>query len=290
MRLELAGSLVQPEPLVIRFDANSNFNTPTYLDLGYTHFEVICIGAGGGMGGGIDTANTGTLIRSYGGAGGGGGFHRVRGLLSALPVSCPVVVGVGGALGAEHASNPAATTDGGDGGSSTFNNNTCRASGGKGGRRVQSNSLTVTTQANGGDGGIGNRTNAGGGATGGTAGTPTATGPGTLGTAGADGTLFNNIGKGGGGGAGGVGKYGGITCNAATFGGRGSYNPGDTSVYGPGDAPGNDASSGAVNVVPGGASGAKAAPLNGLPTVYGQSQGVRAPGNPGVVILRLTAE
>jgi hypothetical protein len=41
--------------------------------------------------------------------------------------------------------------------------------------------------------------------------------------------------------------------------------------------------------MPGGASGAKAAPLNGLPTVYGQS-GARIPGSPGTVIIRLTAE
>ena len=143
MRIELAGSLIQPDPLVIRFDTNQNFIPQTYMDLGYTHFDVICIGGGGGMGGGIDTANTGTTIRSYGGAGGGGGFHRVRGLLSALPASCPVVVGVGGALGTEHASDPNLTTNGGDGGASTFNATTCRASGGQGGRRVQSNSLTV---------------------------------------------------------------------------------------------------------------------------------------------------
>lgn len=291
MRLELAGSLVHPDPLVIRFDLlNDSFDTLKYIGLGYTHFEVICIGGGGGMGGGIDTANSGTLIRSYGGAGGGGGFHRVRGLLSALPNTCPILVGSGGAVGTEHSSNPASTTNGSDGGASTFNGTTCRASGGQGGKRAQSNSVTVTTQAHGGDGGVGNRTTAGGGGAGGLAGTPSATGPGTPGSAGADGTLFSDIGKGGGGGAGGVGKYGGVTCNAATAGGRGAYNPGDTSVYGPGDAPGNDASSGAVNIIPGGASGAKAAPLNGLPTLYGQSQGVRAPGNPGVVIIRLTAE
>jgi hypothetical protein len=30
--------------------------------------------------------------------------------------------------------------------------------------------------------------------------------------------------------------------------------------------------------------------LNGLPTVYGQSKGSRAVGDPGTVILRLTAE
>jgi hypothetical protein len=291
MRLELSGSLIQPDPLVIKFNSNQAFTPQQYIDLGYTHFDVICIGAGGGMGGGMDTANTGTLIRSYGGAGGGGGYHRVRGLLSALPATCPVVVGVGGALGAEHSSNPASTTNGGDGGASSFNDPTCRASGGKGGKRVQSNSLVVSTLADGGDGGIGNRIIAGGGGLGGTAGTPTATGPGTTGTAGADGTFFQDIGKGGGGGAGGVGKYGGAaTCNAATTGGRGSYNPGDTSVYGPGDTPKNDSATGSLNIVPGGASGAKAAPVNGLPVVYGQSKSARQVGDPGTVILRLTAE
>lgn len=290
MRIELAGSLVQPDPVVLRFDTNQDFVPQDYMDLGYTHFDVICIGAGGGMGGGIDTANSGTLVRSYGGAGGGGGFHRVRGLLSALPDTCPIVVGAGGALGTEHASNPANTTDGGDGGYSSFNDTTCRASGGKGGKRVQTNSLTTGTLANGGDGGVGNRIIAGGGGTGGIAGVPTATGPGTPGTAGVDGTFFSNVGKGGGGGAGGVGKYGSVTCNAATAGGRGSYNPGDTSVYGPGDNPDNDAASGAASIIPGGASGAKASPLNGLPTIYGQSKGSRAVGVPGVVIIRLSAE
>ena len=290
MRFELSGSLVKPDPLVVRYQANGNFNPASYIDMGYTHFDVICIGAGGGRGGGIDTANTGTQIRSFGGAGGGGGFHRVRGLLSALPSSCPVVVGVGGNNGLDHASNPASTTNGADGGGSSFNGTTCRASGGQGGKRVQSNSLTVTTQANGGDGGVGDRITAGGGGSGGVAGTPTATGPGTPGTNGSDGTFFQNIGKGGGGGAGGVGKYGGTTCNAATSGGRGSFNPGDTSVYGPGDTPDPDSASGAANIVPGGASGAKASPLSGLPTIYGQSQSGAAHGDPGIVILRLTAE
>lgn len=290
MRLELAGSLVQPDPLIVRFSANQDFDVLKYVEMGYTHFDVICIGAGGGMGGGINTANTGTLVRSYGGAGGGGGFHRVRGLLSALPDLCPVVVGVGGALGTEQVSNAALTTDGGDGGYSSFNGTACIASGGKGGKRVQQNSLTVKTLADGGDGGIGNRQNAGGGAIGGVVGTPTANGPGIAGSAGADGTFFQNIGQGGGGGAGGVGKYGAVTCNAATAGGRGSYNPGDTSVYGPADTPGPDPDSGSQNVVPGGASGAKAAPLTSLPTIYGQSKGERLPGDPGSVILRLTAE
>ena len=46
---------------------------------------------------------------------------------------------------------------------------------------------------------------------------------------------------------------------------------------------------GAQNI-PGGASGAKASPLNGLPTVYGQSKGTRVAGDPGIVVIRLTAE
>ena len=276
MRLELAGSLVQPDPLIIRFNVNQNFDPATYMDLGFTHFEVICIGSGGGIGGGINTNNTGTQIRNYGGAGGGGGFHRVRGLLSALPASCPVVVGIAGIPGNDHASDPAQTTNGADGGYSSFNGGTCQASGGKGGRRAQSNSTTVRTQADGGDGGIGNRTIAGGGGIGGTAGTPSATGPGIYGANGLDGTLANNVGKGGGGGAGGVDSYADPLRNPGTSGGRGSYNPGDTSVYGPGGTPNR--------AYPGSASGAKAAPLNGLPTVYGQS------GQNGVVILRLTAE
>ena len=284
MRIELAGSLVRPEPVLLTLITNQYFYPQDYIDLGYTHFDVICIGGGGGRGGGIDTANTGTLIRSYGGAGGGGGYHRVRGLLSALPTDVFVSVGIAGIQGNSHASDPNLTSDGSDGGISAFNTNTCRASGGKGGKRVKSNSTTITTEAHGGEGGSGNRTVAGGGAPGGVAGTPSATGPGTPGTAGTDGTIANNLGKGGGGGAGGVGKYGGVTCNASTPGGRGSYNPGDTSVYGPGDPPSNDSASGAAAIIPGDASGAKASPLNGLPTIYGRSS------SKGVVIIRLTAE
>lgn len=284
MRFELSGSLIQPDPVTLKFTADQSLDITPYITQGYTHFDVICIAAGGGMGGGIDTDNTGTTVRNYGGAGGGGGYHRIRGLLSALPTTCVIVVGQNGAAGTNHVNDPAQTTDGGDGEASSFNDTTCRASGGKGGKRAQTNSTSVTTQAHGGDGGVGNRTIAGGGGTGGTAGTPSPTGPGTPGTNGQDGTYFQNIGKGGGGGAGGVGTYAQVTCVAGTAGGRGSYNPSDLAVYGLGAAPSTDPDSGATNIVPGGASGAKAAPLNGLPTVYGQS------GVPGIVILRLTVE
>lgn len=237
------------------------------------------------MGGGIDTGN---VVKSFGGAGGGGGYHRVRGLLSQLPTLTPIIVGLGGILGTDHSTDPNLTTNGGDGGYSSFNGTTCQASGGKGGLRVQTNSLTLATLANGGDGGVGNRSIAGGGAPGGVAGQPS---PSTPGSSGTDGTIFNNIGKGGGGGAGGLGQYGFPTPRVkATSGGRGSYNPGDMTVYGPADAPNTDPATSIQNLIPGGASGAKASPLNGLPTIYGQSYGERLPGNKGVVILRLTSE
>jgi hypothetical protein len=290
MRLELAGSMERQLPMVVNLTNGVPFIPQQYLDLGYTNFDVMCIGAGGGMGGGIKTGNTGTQVRSYGGAGGGGGLHRVRGLLSALPASCPVVVGVGGLPGNEHVSDPAQCSDGQDGGVSSFNAPTCRASGGQGGKKVASNSQTVTTQANGGQGGVGDRVLSGGGAAGGAAGTPTATGPGTPGTNGSDGTWDGIIGQGGGGGAGGVGKYGGFTLNAATAGGRGSFNINDTSVYGPGGLPSSDLLDSVANaIIPGGASGAKPTVLNDLPYIYGQSYGKLVQGQAGFVVIRLTA-
>jgi hypothetical protein len=252
------------------------------------------------MVGGIDTNNTGTLIRNFGGAGGGGGFHRVRGLLSALPDSCSVVVGAAGDAGTEDVSNPALTTDGEDGGASIFNMTTCRASGGKGGKRAQSNSETVSTQADGGEGGTGNQTTAGGGAAGGIFGTLDPPNPGTPSTAGSDGELIFGyhgiIGKGGGGGAGGIGKYVGTLLLAASAGGRGSYNPGDLSVYGRGYLPSDDIDSDVDGIIPGGAGGAKATPLNEMPYVYGSSQFSHivqsAPyvAQSGIVIIRLTVE
>jgi hypothetical protein len=73
MRFELAGSMNQPPPLAVKLLDGVPFVPQQYIDMGYTDFDVMAIGAGGGMGGGINTGNTGTLIRSFGGAGGGGG-------------------------------------------------------------------------------------------------------------------------------------------------------------------------------------------------------------------------
>jgi len=282
VRIELAGSLIRPKPLVFRYTANDTFYPGNYTSLDYTHYDVICIGGGGGPGGGI-TGTTGTLISIHGGAGGGGGYHRVHGLLSALGSACAVVVGQGGAVGTQHASNPAATTDGGDGGASTFAGTVCQASGGKGGKRVQS--ISGAAIADGGEGGVGNRNIAGGGAVGGV--NP---GPGVTGTPGGDGTFFGDVGKGGGGGAGGSADYNGTLHFLGTAGGRGSYNPSNLSVYAPGDLPDADSQAGNQKIWPGGAGGAKTSPLTGLPTLYGGSQGIFAAGFAGVVIIRLTGE
>lgn len=132
-----------------------------YAALGYTHYEVWCIGAAGGSGGNIFLGGTqdeppAGAIMSYGGRGGGGGLHRVSGLLSELPASCPVTVGVVGQAGTDgngearkfpvedgsgnivhnqYYDNPlwVPPTPGQDGGASSFNEETCQASGGKGG-------------------------------------------------------------------------------------------------------------------------------------------------------------
>lgn len=289
MRLELAGSLVIPSPLVLTILSSQTFDPSYYIDRDYVNFDVMCIGGGGGAGGGIDTANTGTQVRSYGGAGGGGGVHRVAGLLSGLPASVPIVVGIGGSKGTDDSSNPALTTHGLDGFASTFNGTMCRASGGQGGRRVQVNSQTSSSLADGGQGGLGGQSTAGGGAAGGTAGIPTVTGPGTAGTPGADGTWNGIIGAGGGGGAGGVAKYGGLMLNAATAGGRGAYNASDLSAYAIGGSPSTDPSTGAITTVPGKGGGAKASLLNNAPTIYG-SGGEAGAGSSGIVVIRLTAE
>jgi hypothetical protein len=49
-----------------------------------------------------------------------------------------------------------------------------------------------------------------------------------------------------------------------------------------------DGATGAVNVGPGGAGGAKAAPVNGLSTMYGESGDSLAPADFGLVVIRLT--
>lgn len=281
MRFELSGSISRAEPHTENLKAG-NFIPADWIALGYTNFDVICIGGGGGRGGGVDTQNTGTLIRTYGGEGGGGGYHRIQGLLSQLPANVPVVVGAAGAAGTDQVSNPALTTDGGNGGYSSFNTALCSASGGMGGKRAQTATTTAAPLADGGQGGIGNRTAVGGGGVGGHCGDPDDD-PSTS-TDGEDGPIIDDIGHGGGGGAGGIAAYTGSSYLEATAGGRGSYNPDDVLVAGDGEDPQEDPGTGVDVIKPGRGGGATASPLNGLPYNYGRA------GVPGAVVIYLSSK
>jgi hypothetical protein len=191
-RVELAGP-GGPIPTVALSDPNldenlapqafllttGNFLKVDWVGLGYTHYEVMCIGAVGGNGsdGGAGISwpyyytnlPGGYLLTHwyspfpttpsiFGGAGGGGGLHRVAGLLADLPDVIPVVVGSAGAHGPRadishqypYMPTPPAPyphpnyvwdpphnmipipTVGQDGGASSFGD-VCVASGGKGG-------------------------------------------------------------------------------------------------------------------------------------------------------------
>lgn len=214
MRFELAGTMApsgppgpgnpsNPQEGVQVFTADATFDAKSFADQGYTAAEIICIGAGGGAGGGyfapyeVDPnapdPNTADWWgqRFYGGAGGGGGVHRVNLNLLLLPDSVDIKVGAGGLAGAWQ-NDPSryqltrnygleqlwATTDGGDGGYSSFGDTLCRASGGKGGKKVTEvlwfdpavtilgSNARCAPHSDGGDGGIGNSIVAGGGAAG----------------------------------------------------------------------------------------------------------------------------
>lgn len=218
MRIELKGlgdpipGLALPDPNIssdvpaqtFTFLEDGVFEKPIWVGLGYTHFEAWCIGGVGGDGGSIENVFVGyhSFNTSYGGAGGGGGLHRVAGPLSDIPDSCPVVVGKAGVSGRNGNGtfprwprvdpatglaytpyiwdpNPeyVAPLPGTDGSASTFNGVLCQASGGKGGKPspwtmpVSGDYTdlavryygTQTPGGDGGQGGCGNRTLAGGG-------------------------------------------------------------------------------------------------------------------------------
>lgn len=211
MRLSFLGSARPIEPVVLSLTNGQPFLKQTYVDQGYDNFEVLCIGAAGGRGGGVGHVVTPSSsgFAYFGGGGGGGGLHRVTGTLSSLASSVDVVVGASGVNGANGSTNVSTdtATNATAGGYSSFGGTLCRASGGNGGLRAKNQ--TVGT---GGAGGIGNSTAAGAGA-----------------SAGVNGTFNGSIGSGGGGGSGGVGQWFADVSNLGiwiypTAGGRGNYN------------------------------------------------------------------
>lgn len=266
MRLALSGFGGPLVPLFLKLPNGIPFLKAAYVAMGYTDFDVICIGGAGGRGGGaIPNAPfpAGAWQLVSGGGGGGGGLQRVKGLLLGLPASVPVVVGAAGATGTYNVTpnTVAGITDGGDGGVSSFNGATCQASGGKGGKGVASISTVTNTGGNGGAGGIGGSAVAGGGAAGGVATNPS--------TDGADGGWDGAIGIGGGGGAGGSATHSG-GAGSSSFGpyigiggngGDGAYSLADTSFSCPGGA--------GQNTSPGSGGGARSTPLDHLLRAFG---------------------
>lgn len=282
MRCALSGYTGPLPPLVLSLPSGE-FVKSGYEALGYTHYDVMAIGAAGGFGSFLNYVDPYLHRNSVetGGAGGGGGAHRIQGDLSELPEVLSVVVGEAGIDGptiTDYADNTLRAF-GGDGGYSSFNGMMCCASGGKGG--------WSTSWSQGGAGGKGGQIVAGGGGRGGSYAPSTNTY-----TPAEEGTWDGTIGPGGGGGNGGSGYYYDgynfvTTLWKAADGARGSYNNFDLSVYGPaGTVRFFTVPNGSFQLFPGAGGGAKASPLTKDNVVYGS----RAQGcNPGgAVILRLT--
>jgi hypothetical protein len=303
MRLELGGSIPERKPVVLIFHANDTFNAAAYKALGYRFFDVICIAGGGGRGGntyGQDTLHAGEYVRTFGGAGGGGGYQRLRGLLDLVPSTVAIVVGAAGADGTDSISAPtwstSLTTDGGNGGDSSFWTPACHPTGGQGGKRSMSRSRGVSSSADGGAGGYKLTADT---ANQGIAGVFEPSGPNTPPSQGLWGNLYESSfthgratafweGEGGGGGPGGIESVtpgtpptGGIVRMRGEAGGRGSFSPAYESIYGPASPAQDDLDTGASGVIPGNAGGARITIFNGSSILYGGS------GKAGVVAVRL---
>lgn len=254
-------------PVVLLLDDGVAFLPDDYISLGYTNYEVWCIGAVGGRGGDIiGESGPGRGGSWFGGAGGGGGIQRAVGLLADLPGVVPVVVGQPGSNGPDgngawthlpvvdgtgHVIEPitfypnpdyVAPQAGTDGGASSFGA-IAQASGGKAGTPV----LVIVTSTifgflyvtyyqvgEGGEGGLGGQLIAGGGASGGVLKDTSVVAP-KPGAKAENGIWDGAIGSGGGGGYGGIWQpnpLGGGSGTDAGPGGQGNFSYVDTKVYG----------------------------------------------------------
>jgi hypothetical protein len=294
MRIKFSGPIARLEPILLTYSSPGTFSLDKTLYPNHTIYDIIVIGGGGGKGGTVhgNDPDNGWETYAFGGEGGGGGFHRMRGLTEFLDDSTALTVGDAGADGVDAEDDPTAATDGSDGGFSSFGDFIV-ASGGKGGYHPETLSANENQVANGNSGGFGARSTAGGGALGGTDGVLTMIDL-LDGFPGRTGKLFlranDIIGQGGGGGAGGAialqdGDWM-IRVPKATAGGRGSYDN-DELVFAPG-TPREKQTPIAVNkpyyAKAGRAGGARATPLNKSMISYGNS------GAPGAVVILLSTE
>jgi hypothetical protein len=315
----LAGETLSP--LTFTFEEDGSFDKTEWEALGFTIFEVMCVGGAGGRASRahyvVGLGQTApALLFTTGGGGGGGGMHIVSGLLSELDDISPIVVGQAGAHAAD---SPITYNDllvdpgdpGADGGFSTFADDICMASGGKGGEvsPVQASDDPSTSRrpgGNGGDGGIGAQTAVGGGASGGVA---EEDGSWTV-SQGGQGFWDGIVGEGGGGGVGMTSISSGVGGDAAwvpdpltvdiqmlstdydsTNGGHGSFSYADSSKHGVRQVKFNDPfytdynlyNKRNINIFrPGGGGGARPTPL----AKYGSYADGYSPN--GVVIVRIS--
>ncbi len=97
----------QPIPALTLVLAPGDFVPEDYIEQGFTHYQVFCVGAAGGKGGALLGGTGYEGPQNYkGGAGGGGGLHRVSGALEDLPATVPVTVGQVGATGVDNPGQP----------------------------------------------------------------------------------------------------------------------------------------------------------------------------------------
>jgi hypothetical protein len=292
MRIKFSGVIAKLEPIVLMYTSPGadSFDKTVYPD--HTNYEIMVIGGGGGEGGRLhgDDPDNSWETYAFGGQGGGGGSHRMRGLLEFLDDSTDIVVGDAGAAGTD--AEDSGSTDGSDGEYSSFGD-FLLASGGLGGLRAATLSADDSQAANGGDGGIGGTTTAGGGGAGGICGIPL-DGYSPSGIPAETGPLViypkEAIGRGGGGGAGGASADKGsgfeIRDPKAQRGGDGSYNS-DELYFAPGTRREKHtpfAIARPFYARAGRGGGARATPLNKSMLSYGSS------GIPGAVIILLTVE
>lgn len=229
-------SLTPPGPLSRVYMDDDQFVASDYINMGYTTYEVVCIGGGGGIsnGGyifvdGVKNSQSGEWYYCGGSGGGGGGYMRVAGSLNSLVAAEPIPITVGKASGGASPGTAwfkglrtdwldltaSTTLDGQDGQASSFGD-ICMASGGKGGKKGINTGTDPFWIMTAGDGGIGGTTVAGGGGKGGQSsrnGGSTYQFPAENGTASISGGA--EIGKGGGGGGAAVVYY--KNTNPVTF-------------------------------------------------------------------------
>jgi hypothetical protein len=304
MRFSLGGFIAPLDPLVLTLVNGVPFLKADYVDLGYTKFDVLCIGAAGGRGGNAapPLGTGGSYIAAYGGGGAGGGMQIVSGLLSSLPSSCAVVVGAAGADGTDDLTpgSLAAVTNGGDGGLSSFNGTLCRGSGGKGGQCPTTLTDGSLVSAYGGEGGKGNKSTPGSN-TGPTTYLPIGGGGGQQSpyidpTTAADGRLNwtaggdpEGVGYGGGGGGGGVKKFVSGVPTVIFNGGPGGAGPASDIETRYRGTPGVPTGPG-LGIGPGGGGGAgggtRVTPFTHILRTYGSKEPNSTPN--GAVVIRLT--